>query len=298
VVRRTHLAEIEALDPGRDYRRIVWLDTCHEFPWDTARALELALFRTFAAPSISAILDRTGEFRERAQRRYDDTDLILSEILEHGFDDPRGREAIRHMNRLHGAWSIPNEDMLYVLSTFVLEPGRWIERFGWRRVTDVEKAAALEYWRHLARFMHVTGVPATYEELETFNREYEGRHFRRTAANRRVADATLEMFAGWYLPGPLRPLARPFIYALLDDPLREALGYPRPPRVARWLAVGGLRARAVVVRRLPERRRPVRRTQLRRRSYPTGYRVEELGASPSTGTPNTPSEGHEGAAGT
>jgi hypothetical protein len=292
------MAEIEALDPRRDYLRIVWLDTCHEFPWDTARALELALFRTFAAPSISAILDQTGEFGERAQRRYDDTDLILSEILEYGFDHPRGREAIRHMNRLHGARTIPNEDMLYVLSTFVLEPGRWIDRFGWRRVTDVEKSAALEYWRHLARYLHVTGLPATYAELDTFNREYERRHFRRTAANRRVADATLEMFAGWYLPGPLRPLARPFVYALLDDPLRNALGYPRPPRVARWLAVGALRARAAVVRRLPERRHPLRRTQIRRRSYPTGYRVEQLGAAPSAGASSAPGPRRGGLGGT
>ena len=69
-----------------DHARIVRLDTCYEFPWDTTRALELALFRTFAVPSVAALLDSTGEFAARAQKRYDDTDLILSTIGEVGYD--------------------------------------------------------------------------------------------------------------------------------------------------------------------------------------------------------------------
>jgi len=36
------LAEIRTLDPERDCRRIVFLDTFCEFPFDTTRALELA----------------------------------------------------------------------------------------------------------------------------------------------------------------------------------------------------------------------------------------------------------------
>ena len=70
------LDQIRVLDPERDHQRIVFLCTCYEFPFDTTRALEFALFRTFCVPSISALLDRTGEFRDRAQKRYDDTDLM------------------------------------------------------------------------------------------------------------------------------------------------------------------------------------------------------------------------------
>jgi hypothetical protein len=45
--------EIRALDPQRDCQRIVFLSTCFDFPWDTTRALEFALFRSFASPSVS-----------------------------------------------------------------------------------------------------------------------------------------------------------------------------------------------------------------------------------------------------
>ena len=75
----THLA---TLDPVKDHQEISFLLTCHCFPWDTEKALEFALFRTFAVPSISKLLSETGEFRKRPRKRYDDTELIMYEILE------------------------------------------------------------------------------------------------------------------------------------------------------------------------------------------------------------------------
>ncbi len=53
---------IQQLDPEKDYQRIVFLSSCYDFPFDTTRALEFALFRPFCVPSIAALLDRTGEF--------------------------------------------------------------------------------------------------------------------------------------------------------------------------------------------------------------------------------------------
>jgi len=41
------LREIEKLDPERDCERIVHLSFGYEFSWDTVRALEIALYRTF-----------------------------------------------------------------------------------------------------------------------------------------------------------------------------------------------------------------------------------------------------------
>src|SRR6185295_13032319 len=148
-----NLQEIRGLDPALDHARIVYLDTCFEFPWDTTRALELALFRTFAVPSVAALLDSTGEFKRAPQKRYDDTDLILSTIVEAGYDSEDGKRAIRRMNRIHGRFEITNEDFLYVLSSFVFEPIRWNTRFGWRPLIETEKLATFEYWRAVGRRM-------------------------------------------------------------------------------------------------------------------------------------------------
>jgi hypothetical protein len=68
--------------------------------------------------------------------------------------------------------------------------------------------------------------------LETYNREYERRHFRFNATNRRVGTATRELFVSWF-PRLAAPLVRSAIHAMLDDPLIEAFGFPRPPPLIR-----------------------------------------------------------------
>ncbi len=105
------------------------------------RALELALFRTFAVPSIARLLDQTRQFTDDTQRRYDDTAIIINEILLNGYDSGRGRDFIKRMNRIHGQYQISNEDFLYTLSTFIFEPVRWIDRFGWRQTYPNEREA-------------------------------------------------------------------------------------------------------------------------------------------------------------
>lgn len=179
------LREIQKLDPEKDDQCIVFLSSRYDFPFDTTRALEFALFRTFCVPSISALLDRTGEFHHRAQKRYDDTDLIVSQLMEWGYDSEQGKRALRRLNQLHGRFAIANEDFLYVLSTFVYEPIRWNERFGWRSMSEEERLGYFHFWRQVGRRMNIREIPTDYGAFERFNREYEAQHYRYAEANER-----------------------------------------------------------------------------------------------------------------
>jgi len=270
------LDEIDRLDPVRDHQRIVFLSTRVDFPFDTTRALELALFRTFGVPSIGALLHRTGEFERRAQKRYDDTDIIVSEMMEHGYDSERGQAALARMNAIHGRFKIANEDFLYVLSTFVFEPIRFNARFGWRRMTEREQLALFHFWRAVGERMGITDIPADFTSFRTFSVEYEERCYRFTEANRAVGAATVELFAGWF-PRPFHPLVRQAIYALMDAPTRRAFGFPDANPVIRALVMAAMKARAVVLRFLPRRRRPSLRTAMTHPTYPEGYSIERLG---------------------
>ena len=271
-----YLREIRGLDPLADHSRIVYLDTCFEFPWDTTRSLELALFRTFAVPSIAAVLDRSGEFGRAAQKRYDDTDLMLSTIVEEGYESDAGKRAIRQMNRIHARFEIANEDFLYVLSSFVFDPIRWNARFGWRRLIETEKLATFEFWREIGRRMAIRGVPEEYAELERFNEQYERERFARTEATERVGRAARDMFLAWF-PGVPKRFSSQAIYALMDERLLDAFGFPHPPRALRAAVERSLRARGRVLAQLPPRRRARHRTGRRTRTYGRDWRVEELG---------------------
>jgi len=272
------LAEIESLDPEADFERISFLSASYDFAWDVEQSLSLAFFKTYGIPSISALLDRTAEFRTRPQKRYDDTKLILAEIFESGMDSDRGREANRRLNRMHGRFQISNDDYLYVLSTMVLVPLRWNERFGWRRCTEKERRATLNYWRALGRRMNIRDIPADLDELDRWSLAYERANLRFSPSSRRVADDTLKLFLAWY-PRPIHGLVRLVINSLLDDALLDAFGYGHPPAWFRRGVETGLRLRAGIVRLLPRRTRPRLVTQQRVRSYPAGYRVDELGVA-------------------
>jgi hypothetical protein len=128
--------------------------------------------------------------------------------------------------------------------------------------------------------MNIQDIPKSFEDYERFNVEYEQTRFRYSDASRRTAAATRDVFLSWLLPKPLWKLGQPFVYALMDDRLCEAFGFPQPSTAMRRLVEGSLRLRSRVVRFLPERRQPFSRSEMQHRSYPQGYRTEELGPPP------------------
>ncbi|MCK7625703.1 DUF2236 domain-containing protein [Streptomyces sp. RS10V-4] len=273
------LREIRRLDPERDFLRIYRITVTHEFPWDVTRALELALYRTYAVPSIGRLLAETAELTDRPQKRYDDTVLLLDTVVEHGFGSEDGRTAIRRINRMHRSYDISNDDMRYVLSTFVAVPIRWLDRYGWRRLSSHEKRAMAAYYGTLGRHLGISDIPRTYQEFEECLDSYEAAHFGFDPGARRVADASLELMAGWY--GPLAPVVRGASLALLDDALLDAFRYDRPRPAVRTAVHTALKLRAKAVRLLPPRRSPhYARQNPEVKGYPNGYRVAELGTFP------------------
>ncbi|MGW1074173.1 oxygenase MpaB family protein [Streptomyces sp. NPDC002537] len=278
------LKEIRRLDPEKDFLRIYRIIATLEFPWDMTRALELALYRTYAVPSIGRLLDRTGEFPDRTQKRYDDTALLLDAVVEHGFDHESGRSAIRRINQMHRGYDISNDDMRYVLSTFVVIPARWIDAYGWRRLSEHERHALAAYYGTLGKHMGIQEIPRTYADFQRFLDDYEEAHFGWDEGGRRVADATLDLMASWY-PRRLAPLVRGAGKALLDDSLLRAFRYEQPHPAARSLVHGALRARAKAVRLLPPRRTPhYVRQNPEIKGYPNGYDIAALGTFPAPRT--------------
>ncbi|WP_328971785.1 oxygenase MpaB family protein [Streptomyces sp. NBC_00239] len=288
MTRYDRLKEILRLDPEKDFLAIYRLTATYEFPWDYTRALELALYRTYAVPSIGRLLAETAEFTTRAQKRYDDTALLLDAVIEHGFDSDPGRTAIRRVNQMHRSYDISNEDMRYVLCTFVVVPKRWMDAYGWRPLSGHEAQAAARYYATLGSHMGITDIPGTFEEFERCLDAYEAEHFAWDEGGRKVSDATLDLMASWY-PAPLAPLLRGASLALLDDALLRAFRYEQPRPAVRSLVRGALRLRGRAVRLLPPRRAPhYARQNPEIKSYPGGYAVAALGTFPVPGRGGCP----------
>jgi dephospho-CoA kinase len=260
------------------------LETCRRlagflFPWDLTRSLELALLKTFCVPSISALLQRSGEFEQRPRKRYDDTGLMVAELLRHGPDSPAGEAVIGRMNRIHGSYAIANADFLYVLSTFVAEPIRWLERYGWRALSPKEQQALFRFWRQVGRRMGLADLPPTLEALLALHQRVEEEVFRPAASNRRIAEATVRMLlADW--PPPLRPPLEGLLQGLLEPEVARALQWPAAAPWQRTLVRAALRARSRAMN-LSQRLRPPRRSRFFSEhptvSYGKTFQLEQLG---------------------
>ncbi|MFF9088244.1 oxygenase MpaB family protein [Streptomyces sp. NPDC014991] len=238
----------------------------------------MAIWRTCCVPSISKTLDGSGEFALRAQKRYDDTRILLGEMVRGGYDSERGRQALRQINQAHRRFTIDNDDMLYVLSTFVFEPMRWIDRWAWRPVSETERLAAFYFYTEVGRRMNIRDLPTDVDAFERFNREYEEEHFRAALSNRRVGGNILGLYASWY-PRPVSDVVAATLPCRLDTAARQALGMPEPARWARGLNTLGLRGHAAAERLAPAlmarlMTRPTARTYP---GYPHGYRISDIG---------------------
>lgn len=290
--RRARARRLAGLDAEHDCREVYRVLVTLEFPWDMSQALSFALFRTYAVPSIGRLLSTTGELVQHTQKRYDDTALLLDALLEHEPDSDGHRTAARRINAMHAEHDISDEDMRYVLSTFVVSPIRWLDAYGWRRLTEHEKSASAHYYRGVGRLLGVRDIPLTWRDFVRVHDAYEARHFSYDEGGRSVADATLRLLATfpWFSLVPA-PLVHTCSRALMDDPLLAALRYDRPPAVVRSAVRGGLRLRGHVVRRLPVRTSPLHGRELPTvRGYRDGYELAELGTFPR-GCPGARSTG-------
>lgn len=277
---------IARLDPVADAAQVYGITVRHEFPWDMNQALSFALFRTYAVPSIGVLLHDTGQFTQATQKRYDDTALILDHIGEHGLASDEGRRALRRMNQMHAMYAISNDDMRYVLCTFVAVPIRWLDDHGWRSMSEPEKVASAHYYRDLGRHMGIRDVPGTWQEFATHMDAYEAEHFAFDERARAVADATLALMAT-FPPNHRAPAAAVvrLSRAFMDEPLLDAFRYPHPTIAERRLADASLRARNAWLRRRPPRLAPQHARDVGNvRSYPAGYDVADLGTFSPYGT--------------
>jgi hypothetical protein len=281
--RRRRREWLASLDPVDDapllYRTLV----LYEFPFELRFGLNLAFYRTFAAPRIAALLARTGAMAHDPDKRAFDTGLIMYELIAAGFDDPRGRRMVAALNRMHGRWPIAQEDFRYVLSAFVVAPTRWVDQWGWRRLTSHERTATATFYAELGRRMTIERVPITYDGFADVFDDYERRHLAPTDAGGRLMGLTQSVIAE-QLPHVLRPVghrvAPVLTAALIDDHLATCLGLrpvgPATHRVAR----AAFAARRAVLRRLPPACEATFTPGMPVAAYPDGYTLDDLGVRP------------------
>lgn len=196
--------------------------------------------QTYGIPSVSSLLVATGQLADihTASKRIADTGVLLLEFALNGPTSERAIQAIARMNFLHAGYQksgrIKNDDMLYTLSLFALEPARWVEKYEWRKLTELELCACGTYWKSMGDAMDVSysNLPSSIpgwkdglqwlDELEAWSLQYEGEYMVPAITNKQLADSHLEIIS-INVPAILLGPCKKMISVLLGERLRKAM---------------------------------------------------------------------------
>ncbi|KAJ2929425.1 hypothetical protein H1R20_g7655, partial [Candolleomyces eurysporus] len=224
------------------------LSSFYDCPMLLHKAVAFALFKTYAIPSISKLLLSTKELSssERMPKRFADTEILIATFVgcpisgSHDTtappdptkpaEDPRAAIALARMNFIHSKYKISNDDYLYTLSLFILEPARWADLYSWRSLSQMEQEAFFIFYADVGRKMGITDIPETLEELKAWSEAYEEVYMVPAETNNLVAGYTVaELLYAVPKKFGMKAFAERVVIALLEERVRIAMLYKSVP---------------------------------------------------------------------
>lgn len=150
----------------------------------------------------------------------------------------RAIQAIARMNFLHSKYRksghISNDDMLYTLSVFVIEPPRFARMYEWRPLNEMEYCAYGVLWKSIGDAMGIDyhgSLPGAEtgwkdgvqfaDEITVWAKAYETGLMVPSATSAKPARALMPLMTYW-VPSPMKPFVNECIISLLGDRVREA----------------------------------------------------------------------------
>lgn len=177
---------------------------------------------------------------KNAGKRYADTIVLLAEIFGNKPTSERVIESFGRMNYLHGVYrdsgQILDDDMLYTLALFAIEPIKWVDRYDWRKFSDLERCAMGTFIKSMGDAMLIDygNLPSAkrgfrdgiqwLEEIWQWSEEYEIKHMLPNEKNHQTANETTTLLL-FPIPEALKPMGRHAVSAMMDDRLRDAMMY-------------------------------------------------------------------------
>ena len=212
-----------------------------KFPWDMKKSLELALLRSLSVPSISSLLQKTGRFYENTDERVEKIDVSVMTLFLYGYDSTEGKDIIQRINRAHRPSPISNEEYLFVLSTFIFVPMRWIDLVGRRKLSKKEEFVWYSFWREIGKRMGMKDIPADLEGMTRWTDDFEEKNVAYSKDNEGIANKVVTRLTE-HLNLP-RWFVILFISSMLDERTAAALGIGSPSFLLRQVVLFFLRLR-------------------------------------------------------
>ncbi|KAF9259733.1 hypothetical protein L218DRAFT_873962 [Marasmius fiardii PR-910] len=261
ISRKYTLLDLDKMTPQKA-QEIVHDSFLYDAPMTMLLGTQVTLFKVFGVPSIASVLLKSGEMTEETKlnKRLADTATLIATFVSNPSppredtddpSDPRAAIAIARVNYIHGKYKLRNEDLLYNLALFMLEPVRWTALFNWRPHTALEKKAIFILWTDIGRRMGIEHIWSSFEEMEDWAETYEQENMVPSESAFNLSRLCIEDMTSRVPPFlGMRKLVYNVILTLLDDRTRYAMGLPAPNSRISSCLYGLFHIRAWIVRHL------------------------------------------------
>lgn len=118
-----------------------------EFPFIFMKGIQLALFRTYAIPTISTVLARSTLLSNptTVPKRYSDTEALFIEFALRDWGSDLWLQGMARTKAIHTSYrktgKVTNADMLYTIAAIATQPSTFVAAWEWRDLTDIERCA-------------------------------------------------------------------------------------------------------------------------------------------------------------
>lgn len=212
--------------------------------WDFRLGTYLGLLRTMGIADMVARLYAGSLLKTETFQRLKRTRELIATLIVDGLDSPRGVEALRRIARAHEPVSASNDEYLYVLSVFFLEPMRFNAAYGRRRFSGPDLELLLRFWLDVGERMRIRDLLPTLEAWQKFQAEFEAAHLGPTPQGRALARASLYEVVRLVIPRGMQGLTRQALLGTMDPRVREVLGL-EPARIPVAISLNTLRLASV-----------------------------------------------------
>lgn len=220
---------IAELDPVQDCSTITHLSLEVITPPMVANMSYASGFaRGVMHPAEAIVAHRAGGYVNAPEVRDRDTLAFFGLLHRCGPHSDQMQHVVDRIQEIHrDVRGVTNTLQLHILGLLMYEPQRWARDAG---VPDflapIENEARFQMWAAIGRMMGLEGIWSSYDEVEPWVLEFEGKHSARTDEGVALYAGQIKAFERFF-PGPSKYLAGQYLTAGLPKSARKVLGAPR-----------------------------------------------------------------------
>jgi len=188
----------------------------------------IALLKTMSIAHLVKQLYGASTLPSQTFSRLSKTRHFIKVLIQSNIDSPESKKIIEHINHVHAGITASNEDYLYVLSVFILEPMRLNRIIGKRCMQDAEITTLIAFWHAVGVRMNISNLPLTESCWITFQQNYEAKHQTYSPEGHALALKSLQEVVKLSLPFGIRSIAKQLILGAVTKQTLSSLGLKTP----------------------------------------------------------------------